>query len=205
MYAGASKSGCGWTTPPKYFPQSNGGIGAMYSGSLPPCASQWIRSGCRRRWRWWRPAFPSMFVSLHRGLFWYYLEQLPEPPQVRPDSGCPLIHMTSRGAGDLRPAGIVLSKPNCGGVFSLHHRWQWRPGVSQNANGCLCLPCKMAGRSSRELACWTGACLGPGRVGGQLPEGGGTGLHESPGGKRLPHSGEFGGAGRLPCISPWRP
>ena len=42
------------------------------------------------------PRFPSMFVSLHRGLFWYYLEQLPEPPQVRPDSGCPLIHMTSR-------------------------------------------------------------------------------------------------------------
>ena len=42
------------------------------------------------------PRFPSMFVSLHRGLFWYYLEQLPEPPQVRLDSGCPLIHMTSR-------------------------------------------------------------------------------------------------------------
>ena len=37
------------------------------------------------------PAFPSMLVSLHRGLFWYYLEQVPEPPRVRPDSSCPLV------------------------------------------------------------------------------------------------------------------
>ena len=42
------------------------------------------------------PRFPSMLVSLHRGLFWYYLEQVPEPPRVRPDSSCPLVHMTSR-------------------------------------------------------------------------------------------------------------
>ena len=39
------------------------------------------------------PRFPSMLVSLHRGLFWYYLEQVPEPPRVRPDSSCPLVHI----------------------------------------------------------------------------------------------------------------
>ena len=42
------------------------------------------------------PRFPSMLVSLHRGLFWYYLEQVKELPAVRLDGACPLIHMTSR-------------------------------------------------------------------------------------------------------------
>lgn len=37
-----------------------------------------------------------MLVSLHRGLFWYYLEQVKELPAVRLDGACPLIHMTSR-------------------------------------------------------------------------------------------------------------
>lgn len=40
-----------------------------------------------------RPRFPSMYVSLHRGMFWYYLEKLPRSPAVRPDGACPLIHM----------------------------------------------------------------------------------------------------------------
>ncbi len=40
------------------------------------------------------PRFPSIYVSLHRGLFWYYLEKLPQPPKVQPDGACPLIHMT---------------------------------------------------------------------------------------------------------------
>jgi len=40
------------------------------------------------------PRFPSMYVSLHRGLFWYYLQKLSRPPQVRQDGACPLIHMT---------------------------------------------------------------------------------------------------------------
>ena len=35
-------------------------------------------------------------ASLHRGLFWYYLEQVKELPAVRLDGACPLIHMTSR-------------------------------------------------------------------------------------------------------------
>ena len=42
------------------------------------------------------PRFPSMYVSLHRGLFWYYLQKLPRAPRVRADGACPLIHM-SRG------------------------------------------------------------------------------------------------------------
>lgn len=42
------------------------------------------------------PRFPSMAVSLHRGIFWYYLEQVPEGPKVRRDGACPLMHMTDR-------------------------------------------------------------------------------------------------------------
>ena len=42
------------------------------------------------------PRFPSMYVSLHRGVFWYYLQKLKKPPRVRRDGACPLIHMTGR-------------------------------------------------------------------------------------------------------------
>ena len=42
------------------------------------------------------PRFPSMYVSLHRGLFWYYLQKLTKAPRVRPEGACPLIHMTGR-------------------------------------------------------------------------------------------------------------
>lgn len=41
-----------------------------------------------------RPRFPSMYVSLHRGVFWYYLQKLPQSPQVQPDRACPLVHMS---------------------------------------------------------------------------------------------------------------
>lgn len=37
--------------------------------------------------------FPSLAVRLRRGLFWYYLQQLPAPPQVRRDSSYPLCRM----------------------------------------------------------------------------------------------------------------
>lgn len=40
------------------------------------------------------PRFPSMYVSLHRGAFWYYLQKLTRGPRVRQDGACPLIHMT---------------------------------------------------------------------------------------------------------------
>ena len=43
-----------------------------------------------------RPRFPSMYVSLHRGLFWYYLQKLTKGPRVRAEGACPLIHMTGR-------------------------------------------------------------------------------------------------------------
>lgn len=42
------------------------------------------------------PRFPSMYVSLHRGVFWYYLQKLDRSPQVRQDGACPLIHMSGR-------------------------------------------------------------------------------------------------------------
>ena len=37
--------------------------------------------------------FPSIAVRLRRGLFWYYLEQIPQPPPVRPEQSYPLVHM----------------------------------------------------------------------------------------------------------------
>ena len=31
------------------------------------------------------PRFPSMLVGLHRGMFWYYLQRVSQPPQVHQD------------------------------------------------------------------------------------------------------------------------
>ena len=37
--------------------------------------------------------FPSIAARLRRGLFWYYLEQLPHAPALSPESSYPLTHM----------------------------------------------------------------------------------------------------------------
>lgn len=37
--------------------------------------------------------FPSIAARLRRGLFWYYLEQLPQAPALSPEGSYPLIHM----------------------------------------------------------------------------------------------------------------
>ena len=39
------------------------------------------------------PRFPSIAVRLRRGMFWYYLEELPEPPEVKADGSDPLTHI----------------------------------------------------------------------------------------------------------------
>ena len=36
---------------------------------------------------------PSIAARLRRGLFWYYLEQVPHPPAIRKESHCPLLPM----------------------------------------------------------------------------------------------------------------
>lgn len=41
------------------------------------------------------PRFPSFYVRLRTGVFWYYLEALHEPPTVRQDFAYPLTHMSS--------------------------------------------------------------------------------------------------------------
>ena len=41
-----------------------------------------------------RERFPSVYVCLHRGFFWYYLQKIKTSPKVREDAACPLIHMT---------------------------------------------------------------------------------------------------------------
>ena len=42
------------------------------------------------------PRFPSFFVRLRRGLFWHYLESIPQPPRVREDWAYPLAYMGKR-------------------------------------------------------------------------------------------------------------
>jgi hypothetical protein len=42
------------------------------------------------------PRFPSMYVRLKTGLFWYYLEELPAPPSVREDYAYPLTLMQEK-------------------------------------------------------------------------------------------------------------
>lgn len=37
--------------------------------------------------------FPSLAVRVRRGVFWYYLQQLSQPPQVRQEQNCPLAPM----------------------------------------------------------------------------------------------------------------
>ena len=45
------------------------------------------------------PRFPTVVVRLKRSLFWYYIEELPEPPGIGADSDMPLCGMTRRDLG----------------------------------------------------------------------------------------------------------
>ena len=36
--------------------------------------------------------FPSIAVRLRRGVFWYYLEEIPKTPTIQPEKSCPLAH-----------------------------------------------------------------------------------------------------------------
>ena len=40
--------------------------------------------------------FPSFFVALHKGFFWYYLEESPRQVAVRPDYAYPITFMSNR-------------------------------------------------------------------------------------------------------------
>ena len=42
------------------------------------------------------PRFPSMYVRLRTGVFWYYLEELDMPPKVREDFAYPLTLMQDK-------------------------------------------------------------------------------------------------------------
>ena len=42
------------------------------------------------------PRFPSFYLRLRRGVFWYYLEEVAAPPQVQEDYAYPLTFMTGR-------------------------------------------------------------------------------------------------------------
>ena len=43
-----------------------------------------------------RPRFPTWFVRLRTGFFWYYLETIGEAPKAREDFAYPLTHMTRK-------------------------------------------------------------------------------------------------------------
>lgn len=40
------------------------------------------------------PRFPSICARLRRGVFWYYLQQMPSPPELREESSYPLTRMS---------------------------------------------------------------------------------------------------------------
>ena len=42
------------------------------------------------------PRFPSFYLRLRRGVFWYYLEEVKSPPKVQEDYAYPLTFMTAR-------------------------------------------------------------------------------------------------------------
>ncbi len=46
-----------------------------------------------------RPRFPSYYVALRKGFFWYYLEEIPGQVKVRPDYAYPLTYMSRRELG----------------------------------------------------------------------------------------------------------
>ena len=43
-----------------------------------------------------KPRFPTYFVRLRRGFFWYYLETITDAPKAQKDFAYPLTHMTRR-------------------------------------------------------------------------------------------------------------
>jgi NRPS condensation-like uncharacterized protein len=45
------------------------------------------------------PRFPTCFVRLRTGFFWYYLETITEPPEAQKDYAYPLTHMTRKELG----------------------------------------------------------------------------------------------------------
>ncbi len=45
------------------------------------------------------PRFPSFYLRLRRGVFWYYLEEVKSPPKVQEDYAYPLTFMTTREMG----------------------------------------------------------------------------------------------------------
>ena len=45
------------------------------------------------------PRFPSFYLRLRRGVFWYYLEEVEAPPRVQEDYAYPLTFMTEKEMG----------------------------------------------------------------------------------------------------------
>ena len=45
------------------------------------------------------PRFPSFYLRLRRGMFWYYLEEVASPPKVQEDYAYPLTFMTKKEMG----------------------------------------------------------------------------------------------------------
>ena len=67
-------------------------VAATLQGDVDPAALQQAVDDLK-------PRFPSVYVRLGSGLFWYFLEEIEVPPRVRQDYAWPLTHM---GARELR-------------------------------------------------------------------------------------------------------
>ena len=62
-------------------------LSAGLTEPVDPAILQQATDGLRKR-------FPSYFVTLRRGAFWYYLEESAAPVQVREDYAYPLVFMS---------------------------------------------------------------------------------------------------------------
>lgn len=56
------------------------------------------------------PRFPSVAVSLHRGLFWYYFEPISKPPEILDDMAWPLTPMSF---SSIRKCGFRVLVRDC--------------------------------------------------------------------------------------------
>lgn len=79
--------------------------------------------------------FPSIAVRLRRGVFWYYLEEIPHTPPIQDEKSCPLAHAPFRQVRQCAFRVLVYKGPLCGGVFPCVDRRHRRAGVRQITAG----------------------------------------------------------------------
>ena len=113
--------GCGWTTPPRSIPPPSAGTGTTSSACPPPLTEPIDVPVLRAALDVTVRRFPSMAVRLRRGVFWYYLEEIPSPGNPAGKELPPGPRALRPGAA-LRLPGAGVSQPGGSGVFPRRHR-----------------------------------------------------------------------------------